>query len=96
MHYKIIADSCCDYVQQGEDILSFVTRVPLSIDLDGRTFIDDGTVDCATFLADMAKSRTAPRSACPSPMAFAEIQSNDDNAHFFTPRSMYPKQKGSV
>ena len=42
MHYKIIADSCCDYVQQGEDILSFVTRVPLSIDLDGRTFIDDG------------------------------------------------------
>ena len=72
MHYKIIADSCCDYVQQGEDILSFVTRVPLSIDLDGRTFIDDGTVDCAAFLADMAKSRTAPRSACPSPMAFAE------------------------
>lgn len=22
------------------------------------------------------------------------LQSNDDNAHFFTPRSMYPKQKG--
>lgn len=72
MHYKIIADSCCDYVQQGEDILSFVTRVPLSIDLDGRTFIDDASLDCAVFLADMAKSRTAPRSACPSPMAFAE------------------------
>ena len=72
MHYKIIADSCCDYVQQGEDILSFVTRVPLSIDLDGRTFIDDASLDCAAFLADMAKSRTAPRSACPSPMAFAE------------------------
>ena len=72
MHYKIIADSCCDYVQQGEDILSFVTRVPLSIDLDGRTFIDDASLDCAAFLADMAKSCTAPRSACPSPMAFAE------------------------
>ena len=72
MHYKIIADSCCDYVQQGEDILSFVTRVPLSIDLDGRTFIDDASLDCTAFLADMAKSRTAPRSACPSPMAFAE------------------------
>lgn len=72
MHYKIIADSCCDYVQQGEDILSFVTRVPLSIDLDGRTFVDDASLDCAAFLADMAKSRTAPRSACPSPMAFAE------------------------
>ena len=52
MHYKIIADSCCDYVQQGEDIVSFVTRVPLSIDLDGRTFIDDASLDCAAFLAD--------------------------------------------
>lgn len=70
--YKILADSCCDYVQAGEDILSFVTRIPLTINLDGRQYVDDGSLDCAAFLSAMAASRTAPRSACPSPMAFSE------------------------
>ena len=72
MRYKIIADSCCDYVQEGEDILSFVTRIPLSIELNGRYYLDDDKLDCDAFLQDMAQSRTAPRSACPSPMTFAE------------------------
>ena len=70
--FKIIADSCCDYVQAGEDILSFVTRVPLSIDLDGKTFVDNAELNSSALLAAMAQSPTAPRSACPSPMAFAE------------------------
>ncbi|MEA5060621.1 MAG: DegV family protein [Candidatus Pelethousia sp.] len=71
-HYKILADSCCDYVQQGEDVLSFVTRIPLTIELDGASFLDDSSLDCDLFLQAMAQSKNAPRSACPSPMLFAE------------------------
>lgn len=70
--YKVLADSCCDYVQQGEDILSFVTRIPLSIELEGETFLDDSSLDTNAFLAAMAQSKSAPRSACPSPMLFAQ------------------------
>lgn len=71
-HYKIISDSCCDYVQYGEDILSFVTRVPLSIELDGDHFLDNSDLDTDAFVAAIALSKSAPRSACPSPMLFVE------------------------
>lgn len=71
-YYKILADSCCDHVQQGEDTLSFVTRIPLSIELDGENFLDDSSLDCGAFLKAMSQSKAAPRSACPSPMLFAE------------------------
>lgn len=71
-NYKILSDSCCDYVQQGEDILSFITRIPLSIELEGQHFQDDHTLDTAALLEAMTQSKTAPRSACPSPMLFAE------------------------
>lgn len=71
-HYKIISDSCCDYVQHGEDVLSFVTRVPLSIELDGDHFLDNSDLDTDAFVAAIALSKSAPRSACPSPMLFVE------------------------
>lgn len=70
--YKIISDSCCDYVQKGEDTLSFVTRVSLSIDLEDNHFVDNSDLDTDALLVAMAQSSSAPRSACPSPMLFAE------------------------
>jgi len=76
--YKVISDSCCDYVQQGEDTLSFVTRIPLSIELEGDHFLDNSELDKAALLAAMAASKSAPRSACPSPMHFAEACNGDE------------------
>ena len=53
MAYRIIGDSCCDYTTEP-GVLDFLTRVPLSIDLGGKTYIDDGTMDCrGTFLVHM-------------------------------------------
>lgn len=77
-NYKIISDSCCDYVQHGEDTLFFVTRIPLSIELEGKHFQDDHNLDTSALLTAMAQSKSAPRSACPSPMLFAEACAGDE------------------
>ncbi len=68
--YQIISDSCCDYTQELD--LSFIRRVALSIDLDDVTYIDTEELDCPALVAAMAATPNPPRSACPSPGAWAE------------------------
>ncbi len=69
MSYKIIGDSCVDYTTY-KDGLNWVTRVPLTITLDGIEYVDDETLDCAALVTKMANSSDAPKSACPSPGQF--------------------------
>lgn len=71
MSYKIISDSCCDYTEYA-DGLRWLTRVPLTITLDGREFVDTEDLDIDEFLRLMAASSNAPASACPSPGDFME------------------------
>ena len=71
MSFQIIGDSCCDYPYLEEDY-TWLKRVPLSIELDGETFIDDETLRCSLLLSKMAASRNAPKSACPSPGSYVE------------------------
>ena len=71
MSFQIIGDSCCDYPYL-EDDYTWIKRVPLSIELDGETFIDDETLRCSMLISKMAASRNAPKSACPSPGSYFE------------------------
>lgn len=71
MSFQIIGDSCCDYPYL-EDDYTWLKRVPLSIELDGETFIDDETLRSSMLLSKMAASRNAPKSACPSPGSYVE------------------------
>lgn len=71
MSFQIIGDSCCDYPYL-EDDYNWLKRVPLSIELDGETFIDDETLRCSMLLSKMAASRNAPKSACPAPGSYVE------------------------
>ncbi len=81
--YTIIGDSCCDYT---EDVnLDFLTRVPLTLELGDKRYLDDGTLHCQTLLSDMAKSDKAPLSACPAPAAFtAAIGEGKEEAYIVT------------
>ena len=71
MSFQIIGDSCCDYPYL-EDDYTWLKRVPLSIELDGETFVDDETLRCSMLISKMAASRNAPKSACPSPGSYVE------------------------
>ena len=71
MSFQIIGDSCCDYPYL-EDDYKWIKRVPLTIELDGETYVDDESLRCATLISKMAASLNAPKSACPAPGAFVE------------------------
>ncbi len=68
---NIIADSCCDLneeIKQKQNI----TLVPLTIELEGKQYKDDETLDVKEFLKLMKKSEQAPKTACPSPDDFMQ------------------------
>lgn len=71
MSFQIIGDSCCDYPYLKDDY-SWLNRVPLTIELDGETFVDDKTLRSSILLSKMSASRNAPKSACPSPGDYLE------------------------
>jgi len=66
MSFQIIGDSCCDYPYMHEDY-PWLVRVPLTIELDGVTYVDDSNLVCSRLVNKMAASSNAPKSACPSP-----------------------------
>lgn len=67
----IISDSCCDLSDELRENLD-ITLVPLTISLgDGKDYVDDGTVDIATLVEDLAQSKKGVKSACPSVEQYA-------------------------
>ncbi|MDD4698655.1 MAG: DegV family protein [Oscillospiraceae bacterium] len=64
-NFKIFADSCCDYPDETCDI-SWLTKIQLTIGLDGVEYRDDDKLDCLDLLKKMDASDSAPKSACPS------------------------------
>jgi DegV family protein with EDD domain len=71
MSFKLISDSCCDY---GESIpeLDGLKRVPLTIEIGEKKYVDDESLDTDLLLKDMRDSRTGAKTACPSPASYAE------------------------
>ena len=71
MEHKLIVDSCCELIPELEESLG-AQAVPLSMLVDGVTYVDDQNLDVNEFLAAMKKSRKGPKSSCPSPQAYAD------------------------
>ena len=79
MKWNIICDSSCDVTSLkhlAEDTQFSVS--PLKILVDGREYVDDEGINCEEMLDNMAKSKKASSSSCPSPADWAEKFSEAD------------------
>lgn len=66
MGYKIIIDSCGELLEEWKNDEHFES-VPLTLNVDGETIVDDASFDQKAFLQKVAASTECPKSACPSP-----------------------------
>lgn len=71
MSFQIIGDSCCDYPYLENDF-EWIKRVPLTIELEEKIYVDDETLNCSMLVEKMAASLSAPKSACPAPASFVD------------------------
>lgn len=69
MSYRIVGDSCLDLTEELKKDPRF-TLVPLTLQVDDVTILDDETFDQKHFLKLVAESVNCPKTACPSPEAF--------------------------
>ena len=81
MDYLVAVDSCGELTEEMKKSGHFV-NVPLTIDVQGYTIIDDETFDQKDFLRRVAASPAPPRSACPSPEAYRRVFETDAD-HLF-------------
>ena len=66
MSYKIIIDSCGELLNEWKEDEHFES-VPLTLNVNGETIVDDETFNQKEFLDKVAACETCPKSACPSP-----------------------------
>lgn len=71
MNYKIVVDSCGELTEEMKKSGCFES-VPMSIELEGNTIIDDENFDQKEFLAKIAESSECPKSSCPSPERYMQ------------------------
>lgn len=83
MSFKIVVDSCCDLPPHLLKDPCFV-KVPLTIRVEGSTFVDDETFDQADLLWTMKQSEEAPSTACPSPQAYLDAYRGADEVYVVT------------
>lgn len=71
MNYKIVVDSCGELTEEMKQSGCFES-VPLSIELEGNTIVDDETFEQSEFLRRIAASPECPKSSCPSPERYMQ------------------------
>lgn len=83
MSYRIIGDSCTDLpleLKNNENI----KLVPLTIQIEEETIVDDQTFNQIEFLRKMAESKNCPKSSCPSPERFIQEFDGADDIYVIT------------
>ena len=68
----IVTDSTCDLSQEELDRLG-VHVVPLTIQIDGKTYVDRIDVQPEMFMDLLEKSKELPKSSQPAPGVFKEL-----------------------
>lgn len=69
----IMADSCCDIQTLGTSENVDFIRVPLTLQVDNKDFVDDDALSIAELIQSIKVSEKPSATACPSPEKFAEI-----------------------
>ena len=78
MSFRIIADSCCDRTERMKD-WDNITFVPLTLNIDDYSIQDDENFDQDDFIRRTLESKNVPKTACPSPEAFASAMDCDED-----------------
>lgn len=83
MKFKIIGDSCTDFIPEDLE-KEYIVSVPLTIDVDNYEIVDDESFDQADFLKRVAAYQGCPKSACPSPEIYMESFADAENVYVVT------------
>jgi DegV family protein with EDD domain len=83
MKVKIIVDSCCDLAEKMKTDMN-IEVAPLVLNLEDKSYIDDETLDIKQYIEDMARCSTAPKTACPSPEAYARSYKGPESTFVVT------------
>lgn len=83
MKYRIVADSSCDLNDELRSRLN-IGLVPLNIDVDGKTFRDDDSMDVPKLIKAMKKSINPVRTSSPSPGDFLKEYEKSENIFVVT------------
>ncbi len=83
MAYKIIVDSCTDLTNKMKED-SRIQAVPLTLQVDDKTIIDDETFNQKEFLKIVAESPNSPKSSCPSPEAYMNLFGGEEDVYAVT------------
>ncbi|MDF2588078.1 MAG: hypothetical protein K0S41_1919 [Anaerocolumna sp.] len=83
MAYKIIVDSCTDLTDDMKKD-NRIHLVPLSLQVDEETIVDDETFDQKYFLKKVAESPNSPKSSCPSPESYMKLFEGEEDIYVVT------------
>jgi DegV family protein with EDD domain len=72
MAYRIVVDSCTDLTEKMKEDKRILS-VPLTLQVDEYTIVDDETFNQKDFLKKVASSPNSPKSSCPSPEAYMSL-----------------------
>lgn len=81
--FKLIGDSCTDVTKELKDSTS-IHLVPLTIQIDDSTVVDDNSLDQSELLQKMKKSTSSPSTACPAPEAYMELFGGEEDVYVVT------------
>lgn len=76
MSYKIIIDSCGEFIEKWKEDSRFES-VPLTLNVGGETIVDDDSFDQISFIKKVAACPECPKSACPSPERYMKAYDCD-------------------
>lgn len=83
MSYRIIGDSCTDLPMELKNNEN-ISLVPLTIQIEEETIVDDHTFDQIEFLRKMDQSKNCPKSSCPSPDRYMQEFEGVDDVYVIT------------
>lgn len=95
MKYKIVADSGCDLNEELKSEMG-VALVPLTINLGGKEYRDDSSLDVDEMLRDMDASQDYPKTSSPSPQDFIDAYEGDERVFVVTLSSKVSGTFGSA
>ncbi|VEJ34662.1 DegV domain-containing protein SAV1425 [Aedoeadaptatus ivorii] len=79
---RIIADTSADFTREEAEAIDLIF-VPFTIEVGGKTYVDDYDVDIDAMYKDMAASKDPIRTACPSPYHYeTALEEADADAVF--------------